>query len=85
MSGESSCANTYMPESWARAAIAVRVNSLASGYSGVDFAILDSMIGLLENVIIPLIPIRGSISASGDLMPLSYIGGALQRDPGIHV
>lgn len=83
--GVSSCFNTYMPESWARASIAVRVNSLVSGFSGVRSAIIKSMTGILKNDIIPLIPIRGSISASGDLMPLSYIGGVLQGDPGIRV
>ena len=74
-----------MPESWARASIAVRINSLMSGYSGVRSTIINSMIGLLDNDIVPLIPLRGSISASGDLMPLSYIVGALQGDPGIWV
>ncbi|CAD6580181.1 MAG: hypothetical protein ASARMPRED_009378 [Alectoria sarmentosa] len=83
--GESLYSNDYMPESWARASVAVRVNSLASGYSGVRSDILKSMIGLLKNDIVPLIPLRGSISASGDLMPLSYIGGALQGDPGVRV
>ena len=83
--GESLYSNNYMPESWARASVAVRVNSLASGYSGVRSDILKSMIGLLKNDIVPLIPLRGSISASGDLMPLSYIGGALQGDPGVRV
>ena len=82
---ESSSSDTYMPESWARASIVIRVNSLASGHSGVRSVILDSMIGLLENNIVPLIPLRGSISASGDLMPLSYIGGAIQGDPGVVV
>ena len=81
----SSCPDTCMPESWARASVVVRINSLASGYSGVRSAILQSMIGLLKNDIVPLIPLRGSISASGDLMPLSYIGGAIQGDPGIRV
>ena len=83
--GLSSCPDTCMPESWARASIVVRINSLASGYSGVRSAILQSMIGLLKDDIVPLIPLRGSISASGDLMPLSYIGGAIQGDPGIRV
>lgn len=83
--GLSSCPDTCMPESWARASIVVRVNSLASGYSGVRSAILQSMVGLLKDDIVPLIPLRGSVSASGDLMPLSYIGGAIQGDPGIRV
>lgn len=83
--GMSSHLDTCMPDSWVRASLAVRINSLASGYSGVRSAILKSMIGLLKNDIIPLLPLRGSISASGDLMPLSYIGGAIQGDSGIRV
>ena len=77
--------NACMPKSWVRASIIIRINSLASGYSGVRPTILQSMIGLLKNDIVPRIPLRGSISASGDLMPLSYIGGTLQGDPGITV
>ena len=58
---------------WVRASIIVRINSLASGLSGVRPAILQSMIELLKHDIVPRVPLRGSISASGDLMPLSYI------------
>ncbi|KAL9003101.1 MAG: hypothetical protein Q9188_004006 [Gyalolechia gomerana] len=36
------------------------------------------MITLIQNDVIPMVPLRGSISASGDLMPLSYVGGLLQ-------
>ena len=82
---EDSYSNSCMPDSWARASIIVRVNSLVSGQSGVRPAIIQSMIELLRNNIVPRIPLRGSISASGDLMPLSYIGGTLQGDPGITV
>lgn len=63
----------------------VRTNSLASGNSGVRPELIYCIADLLRNNIIPVIPLRGSISASGDLSPLSYIAGAIQGNPGINV
>ena len=74
-----------MPESWVRAAILIRINSLVSGHSGVRQVVVERMIDLLERGIIPRIPLRGSISASGDLSPLSYVGGVLQGKPTLTV
>jgi len=71
-------AATCMPEAWVRASILVRINSLASGHSGVRPVLVKGVIDLLRRDIVPRIPLRGSISASGDLSPLSYIGGTLQ-------
>lgn len=76
---------TCMPESWVRATILIRTNSLVSGYSGVRPVILERMIDLLERDIVPRIPIYGSISASGDLSPLSYIGGAIRGKQNLEV
>ncbi|KAH8589792.1 L-Aspartase-like protein [Bisporella sp. PMI_857] len=69
---------TCMPESWVRASMLVRLNSLAAGASGVRTQITDRLSAMLNKDIVPLVPLRGSISASGDLSPLSYIGGVLQ-------
>ncbi|KAI0102539.1 phenylalanine ammonia-lyase [Nemania sp. FL0031] len=69
---------TTMPESWARAAMLVRLNSLSHGASGIRVCIAESLLNLLNKDIVPRIPVRGSISASGDLSPLSYIGAAMQ-------
>lgn len=66
-----------MPESWVRGAIAVRLNSLSRGHSGVRTEVLQRMGQLLKYNIIPVVPVRGSISASGDLSTLSYIAGCL--------
>ena len=71
-------AATIMPEAWVRASMLIRTNSLARGYSGVRPVLVTSLMSLLKKDIVPIIPLRGSISASGDLMPLSYIGGLLQ-------
>lgn len=74
-----------MPESWARAAIVLRTNSLASGHSGVRPILVENLVELLRQNIIPRIPLRGSISASGDLVPLSYLGGVLEGKHSISV
>ena len=74
---------TVMPESWAKASMLIRINSLASGRSGIRLILLQRMLDILRNDIVPRIPLRGSISASGDLIPLSYIGGLLQGKPSI--
>ena len=84
LANEASSATT-MPESWVRSTMLVRCNSLASGNSGVRPELLDGLVHLLQNDIIPVIPLRGSISASGDLIPLSYVAGTLQGSPGVHV
>ena len=67
-----------MPPSWVRATLLVRISSLVSGVSGVRSIIVQQMISLLQHDIVPLIPMHGSISASGDLQPLSYVASALQ-------
>ncbi|KZT55158.1 phenylalanine ammonia-lyase, partial [Calocera cornea HHB12733] len=76
-------ATLSMPESWVRAAIAIRTNSLIRGHSGVQWSTVQAMARLLNSGITPLVPLRGSISASGDLQPLSYVAGALVGNPGI--
>jgi len=74
-----------MPESWVRGAILLRMNSLCRGHSGVRWELIERMRTLLDENIIPLVPMRGSISASGDLSPLSYIAGTLCGNPSIRV
>ena len=74
---------TSMPEPWVRAAMLIRLNSLAQGASGVRPLILNTLLQLLNQDIVPRVPLRGSISASGDLSPLSYIGGVMQGKPAV--
>ena len=76
---------TTIPEAWVRASMLVRANSLARGHSGVRSAVIGGLVDFLNHDIVPTIPLRGSISASGDLIPLSYIAGALQGKSGINV
>jgi phenylalanine ammonia-lyase len=56
-----------MPESWVRGAILVRINSLIRGHSGVRWELIEKMAALLRANITPMVPLRGSISASGGM------------------
>ncbi len=62
--------------------LAVRLTSLSLGYSGVSWDLLNLLVELINREIIPMIPEEGSVGASGDLTPLSYVAGTLlgERD-----
>ncbi|KAF9268922.1 phenylalanine ammonia-lyase [Marasmius fiardii PR-910] len=78
-------ASTSMPESWVRGAMLIRLNSLIRGHSGVRWELLDKIQQIMNANITPFVPLRGSISASGDLSPLSYIAGTIVGNPSIRV
>ena len=63
-----------------RVTMLLRANCLAKGNSGVRVELVERLLDLLETDLLPLIPERGSCGASGDLVPLSYVGGALAGD-----
>ncbi len=60
-----------------RAALSVRLVTLARGWSGVSLELASLLSEMIRLDILPLIPAEGSVGASGDLTPLSYIAGAL--------
>jgi phenylalanine ammonia-lyase len=65
--------------------MAVRINSCVRGHSGVRISVLQGILEFLNRGLVPCIPLRGTISASGDLSPLSYIAGAICGHPDVKV
>jgi histidine ammonia-lyase len=59
------------------AVVASRLASLSSGWSAVRPLVLERLCDLLNHRLLPLIPALGSVGASGDLTPLSYVAAAL--------
>lgn len=57
-----------------RAALALRINTLVSGYCGVSEQLVKNLVSLLNKNITPVVPQQGSVGASGDLAPLAAIG-----------
>jgi phenylalanine ammonia-lyase len=75
-----------LPDTDVRAAMLLRANSLIKGVSGVRWEIIERYAAFLNAGAIPHVYQRGSIGASGDLVPLSYVGGALMGlDPAFKV
>jgi histidine ammonia-lyase len=60
-----------------RAVLAARLQSLSQGVSGVSVELLDQLAAFLRHDVLPQIPAEGSVGASGDLTPLSYVAAAL--------
>ncbi len=60
-----------------RAAMLSRLVCLSRGYSGVTLGLLEQLAAFLNHGITPVVPCEGSVGASGDLTPMSYVAAAL--------
>jgi len=60
-----------------RLVLALKINSLARGYSGVRWAIIEMLLEFLANDVVPMMPGKGSVGASGDLAPLAHLAASL--------
>jgi histidine ammonia-lyase len=56
-----------------RAAMLIRANTLAKGYSGIRPVVVETLIEMLNRGVTPLIPSQGSLGSSGDLAQLSHM------------
>jgi len=62
-----------LSEPEARAMLLLRANVLACGYSGARPILIDTLVAMLERDVVPVIPEKGSVGASGDLAPLAHL------------
>jgi len=61
------------PKEIAKLMLITKVQALAQGYSGVRMEILERIIWHIDNDLIPVVPEKGSVGASGDLAPLAHL------------
>ncbi len=68
-----------LPVEVVRAAMLLRANTLARGYSGVREEVVQTLLQMLEKGVTPYVPEQGSVGASGDLAPLSHLALVVSR------
>lgn len=66
-----------LPDSVVRKILLLKANSLAVGHSGIRPEVVDTLLALLNHDVLPVIPAKGSVGASGDLAPLAHLALAL--------
>jgi histidine ammonia-lyase len=62
-----------LPDQAVRGMLLLRANTLARGHSGARPLLIESLLTLLNTGVLPLVPSRGSVGASGDLAPLAHL------------
>ena len=68
-----------------RLILALKAASLARGYSGVRAIVIDALLALYNAGVMPCIPSKGSVGASGDLAPLAHMTLALMGEGEVRV
>jgi len=62
-----------LPDAAVRGMLLLRANTLARGHSGVRAELIEALLALLNHDVLPVVPSRGSVGASGDLAPLAHL------------
>lgn len=70
-----------LPIDVVRAAMLLRANTLARGFSGIRIEVVETLLKMLEKNVIPWIPEQGSVGASGDLAPLAHLALVIAKIP----
>jgi histidine ammonia-lyase len=68
-----------------RLIMVLKALSLARGASGVRIEVVDALMALVAQGVVPLIPSQGSVGASGDLAPLAHLALVLVGEGAAHV
>ena len=63
-----------LDEEIVRAIMAIRINDLSQGYSGIRYETVQQLLALLNGGVCPVVPEKGSVGASGDLAPTAHLG-----------
>lgn len=66
-----------LPDTIVRLVLALKIASLARGHSGVRRVVIERLLDLVNNYVLPEIPAQGSVGASGDLAPLAHLSAVL--------
>ncbi|MBI3708956.1 MAG: histidine ammonia-lyase [Proteobacteria bacterium] len=66
-----------LPDTAVRLVLALKINALALGYSGVRQSLINALCALYNADVLPVIPAKGSVGASGDLAPLAHLSAVL--------
>ncbi|MGH9443125.1 MAG: histidine ammonia-lyase [Thermoanaerobaculia bacterium] len=69
-----------LPAAAVRGMIALRANTLAKGFSGIRRKTVEALLALLAKDVLPVVPEKGSVGASGDLAPLAHLALGLMGE-----
>ena len=67
------CVGKPFGEDVVRAMLLIRINTLMRGHSGIRVSTLEALTAMLNAGVVPVVPEKGSVGASGDLAPLSHL------------
>jgi histidine ammonia-lyase len=74
-----------MDDAVVRLIMVTKIGSLARGFSGIRASVIDTLIAIYNAGIMPCIPAKGSVGASGDLAPLSHMTLAILGEGDVRV
>ena len=74
----------HFDEKTGAAVLVVRLATLKTGFSAIRYELLGRLVHLSNNRIVPCIPEEGSVGASGDLTPLSYVAAVLMGERDVY-
>ncbi|MBD3407875.1 MAG: histidine ammonia-lyase [Candidatus Lokiarchaeota archaeon] len=63
-----------------RGMMLLRANALAKGFSGVREKVVDTLVDMLNESVVPVVPQQGSVGSSGDLAPLAHMALVLMGE-----